>query len=44
MLDNTHSHTFETDKLVLGEWILDLGCRDFMFSKQMLSYGLKVSN
>lgn len=42
MLEKIHGHTIDTNFLTKGGYVLDLGCRDFVFSKIMLSYGMKV--
>jgi len=37
-----HTHTYEPNLINAGGWALDLGCNDFIFSKHLLSLGLKV--
>ena len=42
LLDTIHGHTFRSDLLTKGGYVLDLGCNDFVFSNYMLSIGMKV--
>jgi len=37
-----HTHTYEPSLITSGGWGLDLGCNDFIFSRHLLSLGLKV--
>jgi FkbM family methyltransferase len=37
-----HGHSIEETLLEPGGWVLDLGCRDFVFSKKLLSYGMRI--
>jgi FkbM family methyltransferase len=37
-----HNHTYEANLIEFGGWGLDLGCNDFIFSRHLLSLGLKV--
>lgn len=37
-----HNHTYEPNLIIQGGWALDLGCNDFIFSRHLLSLGLKV--
>lgn len=37
-----HLHTYEPELIKSGGWALDLGCNDFIFSRHLLSLGLKV--
>lgn len=36
------SHSVDVELLTKGGWVLDAGCRDFKFSKEMVSLGCKV--
>ena len=42
MIRKIHSHTIDDGLLLPGDWVLDLGSRDFVFSRKMLSLGLNV--
>jgi len=41
-LKNIHGHTIDLSLLSNGGWVLDLGCRDFLFSGEMLYYRMNV--
>jgi FkbM family methyltransferase len=42
MIKKIHGHSFDTDLLTLGGYVLDIGCNDFVFSQYMINAGLKV--
>ena len=35
-------HSFDVDRLQRGGWIIDVGCRNFIFTRMMLEQGFKV--
>lgn len=37
-----HGHTVDLSLLTQGGYVLDLGCRDFIFTQEMLNIGMKV--
>lgn len=42
MIQEIHSHSVNTELLTEGGYVLDLGCRDFIFTQHMLNRNMKV--
>ncbi len=40
-LESVETHTLDVDRLRRG-WVLDAGCRDFLFSRAMINLGCRV--
>jgi FkbM family methyltransferase len=41
-LKKIHGHTIDLNLLNKGGYVLDLGCRDFVFTRELLDLGMKV--